>query len=186
MSNMKNYKGSYANTCEKCKKGFPNRVIIDGKVKKIGGRKYCLECSPWGRHNTIRLAADKSQRWCSQCRRVLARNLFSIRHTQKGTVLAASYCKECTANYIITRGAALKAEAVAYKGGECQVCQYSRCLRALQFHHRDPQQKEFSISQSSRSKCHSFESIKQELDKCVLVCSRCHTEIEEGLIPLPS
>jgi hypothetical protein len=36
--------------------------------------------------------------------------------------------------------------AVSYKGGRCQVCDYDRCIEALEFHHLDPTQKDFGIS----------------------------------------
>lgn len=39
-----------------------------------------------------------------------------------------------------------KKRAIEYKGGKCQVCGYNSCDRALSFHHRNPQQKEFTLS----------------------------------------
>ena len=62
------------------------------------------------------------------------------------------------------------------------VCGYSRYIGALQFHHTDPDKKDFAIS-SIRTI--SLEKLKPELDKCVLTCSRCHDEIEGGIIPCP-
>lgn len=44
--------------CEKCGKDFPIRVSIVGKVHIINNRPYCLECSPFGQHNTRQLADD--------------------------------------------------------------------------------------------------------------------------------
>lgn len=71
-----------------------------------------------------------------------------------------------------------KAKAVVYKGGKCQVCGYNRCMRALTFHHINPEEKSFGISGGTKS----FEKLKSELDKCILVCQNCHAEIHEGLI----
>jgi hypothetical protein len=67
---------------------------------------------------------------------------------------------------------------VEYKGGNCQVCGYSAVLRALTFHHVDPQTKDFDFGGG----CHhrSWETIKNELDKTVLLCIRCHVEVEDG------
>jgi hypothetical protein len=65
---------------------------------------------------------------------------------------------------------------VEYKGGACQLCGYARCLRALDFHHLDPRTKKFSIAGSHTR---SWESLRQELDKCMLVCSNCHVDIEQ-------
>ena len=73
----------------------------------------------------------------------------------------------------------IKIKSVEYKGGKCQICGYDRCLRSLDFHHINPSEKEFSISSMSRR---SIVKIKNELDKCILVCSNCHGEIHDNLI----
>ena len=73
-----------------------------------------------------------------------------------------------------------KLKAIEYKGGKCVICGYNKSVRALQFHHVDPSQKDFGISGSTKS----FEKLKPELDKCVLVCANCHAEIHDKLINL--
>lgn len=75
----------------------------------------------------------------------------------------------------------VKRRAVEYKGGKCIVCDYNRCLRGLEFHHLDPTKKDFQISRANPI---AWDKIETELDKCVLVCCRCHREIHEGLIEL--
>jgi len=52
----------------------------------------------------------------------------------------------------------------------------------MEFHHLDPSIKKFEIS---RAKNKSFNDIKDELDKCVLLCNRCHREVERGIRVLP-
>ena len=74
----------------------------------------------------------------------------------------------------------LKLMAVELKGGCCAVCGYKRCIRALEFHHLDPQLKEFALSM--RGLTRSWEKIKEELNKTVLLCANCHREVEDGLI----
>jgi hypothetical protein len=67
-----------------------------------------------------------------------------------------------------------KAKLVAYKGGKCQICDYSKgCPAVYHFHHRDPGSKDFLIS----GKSFSFERLQQEVDKCDLLCSNCHAEL---------
>jgi general stress protein 26 len=66
-----------------------------------------------------------------------------------------------------------------YKGNKCILCGYNKSKRALCFHHVDESQKLFTISSSH---CHSWEKIKKELDKTVLLCSNCHMEVHEGLV----
>jgi hypothetical protein len=60
------------------------------------------------------------------------------------------------------------------------LCGYSRCLAAMDFHHPDPSQKEGYGTGALKSHW-SFEKNKKELDKCVLVCVRCHREIHAGV-----
>lgn len=72
----------------------------------------------------------------------------------------------------------VKKKAVEYKGGECQICGYKKCMRSLDFHHLDPTKKEFAISTFKNKK---IEKLKIELDKCILVCSNCHGEIHEDI-----
>lgn len=73
-----------------------------------------------------------------------------------------------------------KEKLIEYKGGKCQVCGYNKCASALEFHHLDPSQKDFTISGGTKS----FENLKPEVDKCILVCANCHREIHAGLVDL--
>ena len=70
-----------------------------------------------------------------------------------------------------------KIKLIQYKGGECEICDYKKSIWALEFHHKDPNEKDFGIS----GKSWSFERLKKEVDKCILVCSNCHQEIHEEL-----
>lgn len=73
--------------------------------------------------------------------------------------------------------------SVAYKGNQCQCCGYNACLDALEFHHFDSSQKDFSIAAKGYTR--SWDKVKTELDKCVLVCANCHREIHAGIIESP-
>jgi hypothetical protein len=66
-----------------------------------------------------------------------------------------------------------KRRAVEYLGGECQLCGYDRCIRALAFHHLDPTRKDFAVSHVT----YKWERIREEVDKCILVCTNCHAEL---------
>ena len=69
--------------------------------------------------------------------------------------------------------------AVEYKGGKCKRCGYDRCIEALEFHHKDPIQKDFSISEKGYTR--SWKRVQEELDKCVMLCANCHREIHAEL-----
>lgn len=63
-------------------------------------------------------------------------------------------------------------------GGKCVRCGYDKCIDALEFHHIDPTQKEFSLGQRRGL---NIEALRAELEKCILVCSNCHVEIHYEL-----
>lgn len=86
-------------------------------------------------------------------------------------------CK--TKFHVSVRRRRLKELAVEYKGGKCELCGYNRCIKALEFHHTDPSEKDFAISQDGHTK--SWEKIRTELDKCIIVCANCHREIHDTL-----
>ena len=71
-----------------------------------------------------------------------------------------------------------KKKLIDYKGGKCEICGYNKCDSALQFHHKNPNEKDFSISGKSLS----FDRLKDEVDKCMLVCSNCHAEIHNAFV----
>ena len=64
--------------------------------------------------------------------------------------------------------------AVEYKGGKCQVCGYNRCIEALEFHHSNSSGKDFSVSEKGYTR--SWDRVKEELNKCMLLCANCHRE----------
>lgn len=88
-------------------------------------------------------------------------------------------------NYLIDavrkRRKTIRDKALAYKGGRCQRCSYDRCAEALEFHHLTSAQKDFGIS--SKGYTRSWEKIRAELDKCVLLCANCHREVHSSLQP---
>lgn len=73
--------------------------------------------------------------------------------------------------------------AIEYKGGACQICGYSKYQGALDLHHIDPTEKDFSLGHKGYTR--SWERIREELDKCILLCATCHREVEGGITQLP-
>lgn len=88
-------------------------------------------------------------------------------------------CKKCEYLYSRKYLENIKLKAIKYGGGECQKCGYDKCWRALHFHHVDPSKKEFAIfeSRSGFKKVRNWEKLKIEINKCILLCSNCHTEL---------
>ena len=69
----------------------------------------------------------------------------------------------------------IKKWALEYKGSKCEKCGYNKCSEALEFHHKNPEEKDFNLS--DRNLIFDWQEIKKELDKCSLVCANCHREI---------
>lgn len=107
---------------------------------------------------------------CPRCGETLPLDAFYKRRSGRNTT---PYCKPCTNNQTLERQRALKAKAVQYKGGKCEFCGYARYAGALEFHHRDPSQKDFTLAGAHLT---AFERVKDELDKCYLLCANCHRE----------
>lgn len=70
-------------------------------------------------------------------------------------------------------------------GGKCAICKYSKCMDALEFHHINPSEKEFSLG-GARGSILSWAKILNEAKKCILLCANCHREFHAGLVNIPS
>ena len=71
----------------------------------------------------------------------------------------------------------IKSFSIEYKGGKCQMCGYNRYAGALDLHHVKGVKK-FTMGEEGYT--HSWIVIKEELDKCILICANCHREIHGG------
>ena len=91
-------------------------------------------------------------------------------------------CKKCRTEAVQRRRDKIKELAVQYKGGKCCICGYNKYVGALEFHHLDPNQKDFNIGAKGYTR--SFNKVKEELDKCICVCANCHRETHAGLIDI--
>jgi hypothetical protein len=157
---------NYTMNCQKCRIKIPTRFIIDGEESNLGNRKYCLSCSPFKVNNRRKLekgipVLEGTQRSCSRC----LKDFVFRRHQAMTTAL----CSACVSK---KRRRTIKLKAVEYKGGNCQKCGYNKCVEALDFHHLNPREKDFTISGNAGK----WENIKNELDKCILLCKNCHAE----------
>jgi len=80
--------------------------------------------------------------------------------------------------YIRERRRLSKSNLITYKGGACCICGYKKCNGSLDFHHVG--KKDFALG--GATDC-SFDRLKKEADKTVLVCRNCHGEIHAGMHP---
>ncbi|PIT90629.1 MAG: hypothetical protein COU22_01100 [Candidatus Komeilibacteria bacterium CG10_big_fil_rev_8_21_14_0_10_41_13] len=77
----------------------------------------------------------------------------------------------------------LRSKSIEHLGGKCQSCGYAKYEGALEFHHLDSRKKDFGLS--SKGMTRSWEKIRNELDKCILLCANCHREIHGQKLQLP-
>lgn len=151
--------------CKKCGTNIPNYIKIDGKMRNLSKRKFCLSCSPFGMHNT-RNICNGNAGVCSVC----GRGFLYDRH-------GGHRATTCSACMMARRRKLLKQKLVSYKGGKCEICGYGKCVSALEFHHINPNEKEFTFS---RGMVFSYKRLVDEVDKCMLLCANCHREIHAG------
>lgn len=137
--------------CEACGRPFPGKIVIDGKLRWLYGRRFCLSCSPFRAHNTSKTPpgeADAQERLEARRRK---RNAKTYRSQKK-------------------RRRRRKSELIAARGGRCLDCGYSGSLAVFEFHHRDPSTKSFALSEFRGA----LEYLQREAEKCDLLCANCH------------
>ena len=140
------------------------------------------------------IAAELSINRATVSKIIKENDFVVIRRPNKNSTLETSYCKvhpdttfsfdksrnsymcsKCATARVSKRRKKLKLLAVEYKGGKCECCGYDKFIGALEFHHREPEQKEFSIAKSGHTR--SWDKLKLEVDKCDLLCANnCHRE----------
>jgi len=72
--------------CRKCRTLFSSRVRINGEIKTLTGRRYCLECSPFGWHNRSKLEImdprvvwnEKKLRWAVRTSKTVSKALIKL------------------------------------------------------------------------------------------------------------
>lgn len=92
-------------------------------------------------------------------------------------------CRRCRSEAVTRRRRKMKAVLVAEAGGACCLCGYDQTMRGLHFHHVDPSQKRLELN--ARGVALSLATLRAEARKCVLLCSNCHAEVEDGAVSLP-
>jgi hypothetical protein len=138
-------------SCESCGKTFAAKQVIEGKMRSLYRRRFCLECSPYGVHNTSKVPPGNLN----------AVELIEYRLERRR---AKSYRSQKK------RRREKKAELLQASGGGCVTCGYSAAAAALDFHHRDASTKDFSISSFTGS----WEQLVAESKKCDVLCANCH------------
>ena len=85
-------------------------------------------------------------------------------------------CRPCRVDAVDKRRKKVKQKSVDLLGGKCELCGYNKYLGALEFHHKDPSQKDFNVTSSL-----SWSKIEVEVMKCSLLRANCHREEHERI-----
>lgn len=81
---------------------------------------------------------------------------------------------KCTVEAVTKHRKNKRTQLVLEAGGKCVECGYDKYIGALQFHHRDPATKLFTIS--GKGQTYSIARMREEAAKCDLLCANCHAE----------
>jgi transposase len=92
-------------------------------------------------------------------------------------------CKRCRSDAVTRRRRKVKGILVEEAGGCCCICGYRRNMRALHFHHLEPSQKRHEMN--AKGVAIALDKLRVEAQKCVLLCSNCHAEVEDGIATIP-
>lgn len=102
---------------------------------------------------------------------------YAASHREEALAKATSYYQQNTERvkqYQATRRRDSKEKAAALLGSVCERCGFEH-LAAIDFHHKDPMQKRFRLSDAlARTKKYTWEDIVEEVMKCELLCKNCH------------
>lgn len=123
------------------------------------------------------MSSNKRIRICKKCK-----VSKPISHFNKDGKYFRTECKKCILVIKKHRRRNNRVWLKEYKENLfCSVCKYSKktnksfSSRALEFHHTK-NNKSFSVS-NGIAQGKGLKTIKKEINKCVVVCSRCHAEI---------
>ena len=89
--------------------------------------------------------------------------------------------KKYLVKYVTERRKKIRLKAIKHLGGKCIHCGYSKYPEVLEFHHKNPETKDFNVS--AKGHCRSWDRVKKEIEKCDLLCANCHreTHVEQKL-----
>lgn len=147
--------------CQWCKNEF--------EASRRDAKYCCRACQAKASRDRKSKGVNGLNKICGKCGEVF---------TVKDQAFNRRYCYNCVPQ-VPKSGSQnrqlIKRWALEYKGSKCQICGYNKCSEALEFHHNNPNEKDFNLS--DRDLILDWQIIKKELDKCILVCANCHREI---------
>ena len=135
-----------------------NKFEVKTKINKYNQQNY-------------KLSVEKK---CPTCQEVKKIEDFYQRTSKDRKHEVGGYCKKCSNLYDGRRVKEVKIRMLEYKGCECEHCKLKlkdSHYSVFEFHHINPKEKDIKFK---KIKFQKWEFIKNELDKCILLCANCH------------
>ena len=158
---------------ELIEEGFSQRKIADELNSSQTNVRHWIK-----KHSLTKIKKkNKEKKVCPKCKE--EKSLKDFYKRSKGSNRESEvggYCKCCSNKYHSNRVKEVKIRMVEYKSGECERCELKledTHYSVFDFHHTDPKEKDPNFD---KIKYQKWEVIKNEIDKCKLLCSNCHRE----------
>lgn len=127
-------------------------------------------------NEVIRLRDEEKLKW-KEIEEIIGVSLETLRKSYKRTKEGKTSHEANPNSYELQkkRGLERKIYFIKQLGGCCSKCGYKHNIAALDFHHTNPEEKEFQIDMRKLSNT-SMDKLQKEISKCVLLCANCHRE----------
>ncbi len=139
--------------------------------------KVCTKCNktlPTLSFSRCRASADGLQAHCKECKKQYRKN-NAERHKEVVREYQANNRDSINRKARERRAKHLNRLIEDLGGLKCSMCGFKdEYIGCYDFHHKDMSTKEHNLGSIM---LHNFTKIKEEADKCVLVCSNCHRKI---------
>ena len=135
-------------------------------------------------------------KFCNKCETEKSLDCFLWKNKDKG--LKHSHCSECyketrkksynkNKDYYLKKNVKKREENYLWmleykKDKSCLVCGVNEPV-CLDFHHINGDEKFTEVSKMKYS-TYSIETIKKEIDKCIILCANCHRMLHSNIITL--
>lgn len=136
--------------------------------------KLCLKClieKPFDSFHKKDKSKDGFQIYCKSCRKDIDRDSYLKSDKRKLAIQANNQKLRLYNRRLMNR-------YKSYCG--CKICNENEPC-ALDFHHLDPSQKEFT---PAILVSHPTRVLKSEIRKCIVLCANCHRKVHAGIIQL--
>jgi len=154
--------------CKNCGQQFPVKINIDGQIKYLTSRKFCLKCSPLNGHNrrTYIIKVEDGKAYCARCQEIKNKSEFYIR---KGSGKPFSYCISCQEKVKNLKFDEKIERIIQERGGVCRDCGVSYPIPVYEFY------SDKNIYRLSKARNMSLQRLKEEIKNYIMLCKNCST-----------